>query len=226
MRSGAVRLGVLLVLAALAALFAMPAGRADEPIEVHSAALLAEIGVTPESVVVAGLGAGHIETMRSRLEAASSLRQNYDVARAGVAQRSAELTAAREAAHRGMEGQSVASAESNLATALETLATASNNLFTLVSADLDGSARETLAACRTRSRSGLPPEFWAVGIAPDAVAALRAALRAEARCERRGETLPTETSNLIAAYRENPDVQAAAQVLASELATAQSAMQP
>lgn len=226
MRSGAVRLGVMLALIVVTAVLAMSHLRADEQPSHNSAAILAEIGITPEALAIAGLNGASVETMRSRIDAASAFRLNYSIARAGVATTAAALTAAREAAHRGFEGasQALAAAESNYATALGTLQTAADHLYTLVTADLGQTAQAILADARQRCHAGLPPEFWVVGMTPESVTELREALTAERRAQLRGESLPQATTDLLAAHRSHPDVEEAVEALAQNLPSTQAAM--
>lgn len=206
----AARFGVLFGAAALLTLAAIPVTRASDAItSAEAAGVLAEIGVTPEAIAIAGLAASDAETMIARVQAAESLRLQLRSAGAAVAADGAALTSAASRRFHAVEGVTagnVSTAASNAAESAANRAFAADNLFSAATVGFPQGAVALLSACRAGPASGLPPEFWPLRCDAEQTLALREALVAERRAARRGEQLPVEIAGLLDQYRSDERV--------------------
>lgn len=215
----AFRVGLAISVSAAVAIIAAPTTRAEEELSTgEAAALMAEIGLTPESLAIAGVSIEEAEEMVARMQAAESLRIQYVAARNGLQDDSGTVTALRERRFHAVEGVSAA----NVATSLGSMAasqsnvtTIANYLFVLQTGDLGEAKQALLSACRQGPSSGLPAEFWPLGLSASEATELRVALVAEQRADRLGEELANQQADLLEAYREDQRVQDASEALQS-----------
>jgi len=204
------RFGVLFVATAVLTLVAIPVTRASEVItSVEAAGVLAEIGITTESIAIAGLSASDAETLIGRVQAAESLLFQLRSTGAAVAADGLALTDVRSKRFHAVEGVTtgnVATASSNADESTANRIAAANSLFSTVTAGFPQGAVMLLSACRSGPTSGLPPEFWSIECDAEQATALREALVAERRATRRGEQLPVEIAGLLDQYRSDERV--------------------
>lgn len=185
------------------------------------ARIAAGVGVTPEALVVAGV----YDAAAATLEAFASEAATCEaiVAKEQALDALAESASAIAAALDADAGNEVLRAAHDAAVAeyeaaLLELRGLKDGLFETATATLPPAARARLAAVRAASPRRVPAEFRILSRSDDGWKLVERALRAEARCGRRGEALRTDFQALLATIRSDTGVIQAATDLTTQLA--------
>lgn len=181
----------------------------------------AELGITPESMVVGGFEIGAATTVLSRIEAAEAARQALvaqyqliDAAAAQVTQLAEALfdTAADEqllAQHEAALQQLVA--------AQHQFTQLRSNFFANVMDGFPPQHVQRLIVWRSGASHRVPPEFRVADRPAQQWKAIKRALRAERRAIRLGQELAQEHAQLLAEVRSDPALAEAANNLTANL---------
>jgi hypothetical protein len=184
------------------------------------ARIAAGVGVTPEALVVAGVydaAAATLEAFASEAatcEAIVAKEQALDALAESASAIAAALDA--DAGNEVLRADDAAVAEYEAA--LLELRGLKDGLFETATATLPPAARARLAAVRAASPRRVPAEFRILSRSDDGWKLVERALRAEARCGRRGEALRTDFQALLATIRSDTGVIQAATDLTTQLA--------
>lgn len=212
----------------ISALLAL-ASHSDAP-SPQTVQLAARIGVTAESLVVAGFSANEAQSIVDELGTNGDYASALAAARSLVDTKAAALAAAEASLQGSPENSELIAARNTARTELLAAqaafraAPAAARAALVASADSGKKAiLETYAAGAGRSA---PPEFKAISRTNEEWTALESALRAEARAARRGEELASEKASLLSSARSNEDVAAAKTRLDNTLAAVKAAMAP
>ena len=187
--------------------------RADCQSDCGVVALGAQIGITAEAVVVAGLEVAEVEQTLNRLSEASELCALLSDQKVAAAEMAASLTALREQIMSTNDNDAVVAEHASVLSALAAqLATISATRQQLRDVALEGIApakRALLEVWRASGSYRAPGHFKVVSRSHADWKAIERALRAESRAVRRGETLDPEYAGLLAEVRSDPAVAAA-----------------
>lgn len=220
---------VLLVIFALAAVItlvamemASPARSEVPPADPNHVLAIgaAEIGLTPEGIVVSGLS-GSVSAIAQRLASAQNVcaqildrRQALSVAQASVA--ALEAAIRNDPTNQSLRGQ-YDQANNQVQSTQASLTSARTQLFTTVLGD---AAPQSLAMLQTFQQSAgrvAPPAFRIRPRTDTQWHAIEVAIVAERRAQRRGTALGEEHAALLTAVRAEPEVLAAQNALDQHL---------
>lgn len=182
--------------------------------------LAAEIGITPQSMVVADV-VSHTPTVLSRFGTADAIVNDLAQTRALMHVAAAEVTDLSEQVVDDPNNAELVAAYEQAVAELQyqrdQLSVLQSGLFDHVTDDLSDEAVDRLLAWKQSSSYRVAPEFRVLEFSPDDWTLIEKAQRAEARATRRGETIDDAYADLLANLRSNPDVIAAAQRLETTL---------
>jgi hypothetical protein len=183
--------------------------------------LASELGITPETAVLAGLTATDATTFLTRIDAATSLRRDLATAREEASQHCAIITECQE--HLFLDPGDDAmlakyeAAQRGLARAEDTIASLRTSLLETA---LDGyatSTSDTLARFACQQQYKTPEEFAALEYSDDQMTAVEAAVAAERRALRLGFAVPLDAQALLAQAWSDSKVLTASGRLSSSL---------
>lgn len=193
-----------------AAVCGLAGGTATAARAQSATAIAPELGLTPESLVMAGFQPADASLMLQRIDAAATQRQSLATAHAGL---DAAIHNLGEALRMLGENptdpellQQASAARQAVVSARGALAQAQAALAELV---LDGFAAplvEELEDYRSGEPYRVPPAFRADPRNASEWRLIEAALRMETRCDRTGEELPQEYTQVLTTVRLDPDV--------------------
>ena len=169
-----------------------------------------ELGITPESLVVAGFQPTDAVVMFQRIDGAANDRQSLAAAHTSLDQAIAALSSVREASRRNPTNDDL---RSQLQAARQAVATARQNLQqaqdALQATALEGFASfmvDELNEFHAATVYKVVPAFRADARAHDEWTMIEIALRMEKRAIRTGDELPDEIEQMLNAIRSDPDV--------------------
>ena len=188
----------------------------------------AEIGITPESVVLAGLE-NQADTMLTRLEDAADLRaalmakhiESSNVASQVTSLAEQLLSSAEDPVLSAQYAQAVADLE---AIQLE-ITVLHGDLFAVATAGYTIQQKNTLQLVKSNAQYRVPAEFRVLTLTVDEWKSTEKALRAERRALRRGEDLDPVYEALLLDLRTDPAVTSAAQQLTLHLSAVEQVFQ-
>jgi len=197
---------------------------ADPPTELGVLASAAELGITAESLVVAGLH-GHAESVMNAIDAQPQrrtelllLHQSMDQATQAITSITAEIQST--GANIELQAQ-LSSAQASLASLQTQVDTKRSELLEIVTEGLPGNSLILLANWRTAATFNVDPQYRVAERSAEQWKSIEGALRAEKRAIRRGTELDPTQATLLTDLRQESEVGAAAARLSAQLATTQ-----
>lgn len=201
-----------------------------DPPTVATVACMAEIGLTPESALVAGFTGSEFAAMVDNMGTNSESLAALATAHATIEARAAAVGSAEAAATASPSSTelraAVSAARAQLSSAQAALVELRTSLRASVLSSASEAQRTAVATYLASAGRSAPPEFKAVSRSEAQWRALEAALRAEARAARRNVQLDAEQASLLSAARSDAAVQAAKSRLDAGLAGAKQAFTP
>ncbi len=175
-------------------------------------AAAAEIGITPETLVLADLQT-HATSILAEIETEENLRFLLEATHQLADQAAAEATALRQQVVAGNDDPDlIATYESRLAELQGhqlQIASFRSSLMAAATAGMPAAQLESLATCSGASHQRVPREFRVVARTDAQWKQIGRALRAERRALRRGTALAPEHAAVLNDLRANPQVTAA-----------------
>jgi len=194
------------------------------PTAVSTLTAASEIGITPESLVVADLQA-HASSIVSGIDAQLVrrtelllLHQSMDQATQAISSTTAEIQST--GANIELQTQ-LSSAQASLASIQAQLVTKRSELLAVVTEGLSGNSLILLGNWRTAATFNVDPQYRVAERSAEQWKSIEGALRAEKRAIRRGTELDPIQATLLTALRQESEVSAAAARLSAHLATTQ-----
>ena len=180
-----------------------------------------QLGLTPESLVMAGVSAGEVQAIMAALQEAYELRlqlaelaESADSLNQTITQLSETLFVdpTLESAIDSFE-----TATAQLDVVRSQMTQARSQLFEIATAALTTGQRQALTTCHDGADKRVPAEFRAVQRTEEQWAAIEQALIAEAQASQLDAPVPSEAATLLAQVRNDPPVVSAQQALAAGL---------
>lgn len=182
-----------------------------------------ELGLDPAALAASGFDSQGADALLSRLGSETTLLNRLAAAHSSSATAAAALTTLEEQLAGAPYSRENAAAYSAAVTALESAAADVQSIRNdLLEAALEGvGSGQAASASNCRSSSGyrVAPEFKVTSQSGDQWATIEECLIAEARANRRGEQLPAEMGQRLAAMRADMAVTVAVQRMASHRAS-------
>lgn len=195
-----------------------PAGELEQS-EVYR--LLGELGLSPETAVVAGLTASEANQVLTALTSRGTEVSEWLAATGQLAEARESLghatAQARSQPSNDEARQALSAAIAAMASADARHVTSQNALQGLVDEVLDRTAAVQLQRAARAMAGGLPAEFALVEFSRETLGRTLVALKAEKRCARLGQSLDSECDQLLDSIRTSPTVVEAQQRLVGQL---------
>ncbi len=189
---------------------------------------IASLGITPETLALVGCGPSEARAVATRTRENGAALETWETEESDLAQLSRELRPLLEAARSKPFDQDARAAYTTkrreLASARLRLAAARDAVFETVTIGFNADQITVLRRCGARMHTGTPPEFWVVDCSAAEWRKVQLALTAERRAERRGDAVPAEHADVLAAVREQTQVREAARLLEMNCATLRQAL--
>lgn len=184
-----------------------------------------EVGITPESLVIADFTVTESTTIFGQLDAAEDEREAVDYAHAEIVSDSVTVAQLRQALAYDPENDDLLSqleqAEADLAMSRATLDANQQDLLDVALEGMISTSIQALDTWRDGCTFRVLPEFRVADREDEKWRALEVAVRAEKRAIRRNEELDEDNATLLAEVRSDPDVQQAILRLDENLETMQ-----
>ncbi len=193
--------------------------------EISVLAAAAEVGITPESIVLADLQT-HTVSILTAIESGSDARatlasahQVVDAAAATVAQLAAALQVGVEDSELAVLVAQHTSAVADLQSRRQELAAAQTTIFQLATNGMPSALIACLTTCQQSAAYRVPPEFRVLVRTEEQWKQIEGSLRAEKKALLRGRSVPVEDAQRLLNCRSDLQVIAASQRLSVHLTT-------